>query len=631
MQIGCWTAVAMLISAAALAAPVQYYVNVQPIDVCSTDGSSCAPVNEPGTTGVGFFNSAGTDITRAILNQAGIDVNYLPTQFIFNSAFQSLLVTPGNTPGQLTSQAFQMLSDQPAISQGSPPTPAPPLASNANTVNVFFVNSLTDGAGVTGVLYGLTWIGNNGTVIDQAAFGTSARGQIINAVPDVVAHEIIHDLGLDHPTDNSPQAMNNLMSAVRTEPTIAGAINALSTAAADQLNVAQIQQVINPNGGPLNTFLNPVPGVTTTVSSPDPILVGQCIEFAVCWTGPGPTPWSDTLSTANLVSLGLGTTQPFVAAQTSEFVTRLGATTITFDTPTGPTTESLAQFNGSPHSDPCNFCEIDTVGDFTIPANATDATISGTFGNSAVSTSAGVDLCLGAGPPCAPTPTANDFTVAFQNPGRAGESLLSLTLMAPAGVLFDPALFAELNFSGDTTGITLTPSFLNCGEFTGPSEGVACQELQLAFSGNPFMLGDQVDYTVGFCLIAGADCAADSNINDLAGGTYTYDFSDGYQTTSALALVNGVLTASSQDPDPSAPTNLNLALFTPFSTQPCVPEASTTTCPPLVIDGDFIEDLVFQSAVPEPPSGAILVAGLAIWFALVHRHRSRGSARLPTA
>jgi hypothetical protein len=290
----------------------------------------------------------------------------------------------------------------------------------------------------------------------------------------------------------------------------------------------------------------------------------------------------------------------------------------------------LAQFNGSPHSDPCNFCEIDTVGDFTIPANATDATISGTFGNSAVSTSAGVDLCLGAGPPCAPTPTANDFTVAFQNPGRAGESLLSLTLMAPAGVLFDPALFAELNFSGDTTGITLTPSFLNCGEFTGPSEGVACQELQLAFSGNPFMLGDQVDYTVGFCLIAGADCAADSNINDLAGGTYTYDFSDGYQTTSAMAC-NGVLTASSQDPDPSAPTNLNLALFTPFSTQPCVPEASTTTCPPLVIDGDFIEDLVFQSAVPEPPSGAILVAGLAIWFALVHRHRSRGSARLPTA
>jgi hypothetical protein len=286
VQIGCWTAVAMLISAAALAAPVQYYVNVQPIDVCSTDGSSCAPVNEPGTTGVGFFNSAGTDITRAILNQAGIDVNYLPTQFIFNSAFQSLLVTPGNTPGQLTSQAFQMLSDQPAISQGSPPTPAPPLASNANTVNVFFVNSLTDGAGVTGVLYGLTWIGNNGTVIDQAAFGTSARGQIINAVPDVVAHEIIHDLGLDHPTDNSPQAMNNLMSAVRTEPTIAGAINALSTAAADQLNVAQIQQVINPNGGPLNTFLNPVPGVTTTVSSPDPILVGQCIESAVCWTGP---------------------------------------------------------------------------------------------------------------------------------------------------------------------------------------------------------------------------------------------------------------------------------------------------------------------------------------------------------
>jgi hypothetical protein len=289
----------------------------------------------------------------------------------------------------------------------------------------------------------------------------------------------------------------------------------------------------------------------------------------------------------------------------------------------------LAQFSGGTHPNGCNFCEIDTVGNLTIPANATDATISGTFGNSIVSTSAGVNLCLGAGPPCAPSP--NDFTVAFQDPGRAGESLLSLTLTAPAGVLFDPALFSQLELLGDTAGITLTPSFLDCGQFTGPTTGMACQELRLAFSGNPFVLSDQVDYTVGFCLIAGADCTADSNIDDLAGATYTYDFSDGYQTISVLTLVNGVLSASSRDPDLTTPTNLDLALFTPFSSGlPCVPEPSSTTCPALTLHADDLNELIFETAVPEPSSIAIILAGLAIWFALVHCC-PRGAAQLPRA
>jgi hypothetical protein len=82
-------------------------------------------------------------------------------------------------------------------------------------------------------------------------------------------------------------------------------------------------------------------------------------------------------------------------------VIRLGITTITFDTNSGPVSEILPAFNGGFHMDPCNFCEIDTVGTFLIPGNATDATISGTFGNSVNSGSAGVDLCLGSGPPCA--------------------------------------------------------------------------------------------------------------------------------------------------------------------------------------------------------------------------------------
>jgi hypothetical protein len=135
------------------------------------------------------------------------------------------------------------------------------------------------------------------------------------------------------------------------------------------------------------------------------ILVGQCIENAVCWTSGAP--WSDTLTSAQLTSLGLGSTVPLVAAQTSEFVIRLGVTSIVFSTTTGPVVEVLGEFNGvGNHPDPCNFCEIDSVGNFTIPVNATGATISGTFGNSSVDTSAGVNVCLGTGAPCAAASTA---------------------------------------------------------------------------------------------------------------------------------------------------------------------------------------------------------------------------------
>jgi hypothetical protein len=612
-----------------------YYINVNPIQLCPT-GGTCAPISASGSSQIGFTDpTTQTDITRAILSQAGIDINWGPVQTLtapadITQAPNTLQLFPGAVSGQVSSPDFQNLSFQNPLANGQTPIPSP-LSSEPLTINLFFTSFISPNGSLTGSTYfGLGWIGNNGAVVDQAIFGTPSRFGIVGAVTDALAHELVHVLGLDHPTDNPGQPTNDLMSTARFEPLIRNALGALGSGLGSgtyaQLNPAQISQIINPNGGPLNPYLNPIPGVTTTISTPDPILVGQCVEFAACWTGPGPTHWSDTLTAADLASLGLGTTQPFVAAQTSQFIMRLGATTITFDTPTGPIIETLGQFNGGTHSDPCNFCEIDTVGDFTIPSNATDATISGTFGNSIVDTSAGVDLCLGAGVPCAPTPTSNDFTVAFQDPGREGESLLSLTLTAPAGVLFDPATFSSLLLEGDTAGITATPSFLNCGEFNGPTEDEACQGLRLAFSGNPFVLGDQFDYTIGFCLVAGENCTADSNISDLAGATYAYGFSDGFQTTSTLALVNGVLTASSQDPDFSVPTALDLSMFTPFSAgQLCVPSVGQTGCSP-ELHADTTDPLIFESPVPEPPSFAIFVAGLAIWFAF-NRCRSSGSVK----
>lgn len=142
------------------------------------------------------------------------------------------------------------------------------------------------------------------------------------------------------------------------------------------------------------TFFVAVPTANSTQ-----ILVGQCIEFDTCWTSGAP--WSDTLDLAELTSLGLGAAVPLIAAQTSEFIIRLGVTTMTFATPGGPVVQVLGEFSGSLHFNPCNLCEIDIVGFFTIPIDATSATISGTFGNSASGTSAGVNVCLGEGAgPC---------------------------------------------------------------------------------------------------------------------------------------------------------------------------------------------------------------------------------------
>jgi hypothetical protein len=55
------------------------------------------------------------------------------------------------------------------------------------------------------------------------------------------------------------------------------------------------------------------------------ILVGECVEFTACYTTGAA--WTDTLSAAQLASLGTGPVN-VTAVQTSQFVVRLGVTTL---------------------------------------------------------------------------------------------------------------------------------------------------------------------------------------------------------------------------------------------------------------------------------------------------------------
>jgi hypothetical protein len=133
--------------------------------------------------------------------------------------------------------------------------PTPPLNSDPATINMFFVNTLVPPT--PGQLYGFSWVGNNGVAISSnTLLGVPLLG--LPARPDTLAHEIGHDLNLDHntfgagprPTPTSPCSTTsftgctvNLMTAggtsgmnLRFQPTIANTLPDVSNGTADQLN-----------------------------------------------------------------------------------------------------------------------------------------------------------------------------------------------------------------------------------------------------------------------------------------------------------------------------------------------------------------------------------------------------------
>jgi hypothetical protein len=328
---------------------VPCFITVQPIDVCSS-ATSCSPFNtafvngNPSTAGkdsTGNFNnsastnpigfvvdpatgkqnpgtSAGVDVTRALLNEMGVDVTWLPmAQYISPNNvtvagnYQTLNVFQPVGTTILQSTEFLTLSFQKQISQGVPTFPPPPgatfgtnpnppnqpLGFPSNVVNMFFVNTLTPPS--PGVLYGFSWICNNGVAIARGTFGFPLSRTSPPPRPDTIAHELGHNLCLDHPIFGAgpynpfnaqtnpqggvvpaipsnpligecdpsyPACALNLMSAgnLRTEPTV-GCVLApnppLST-----------NPCRSPTGAPLPTLSN---GLTDQVTFPSSALSTQ--------------------------------------------------------------------------------------------------------------------------------------------------------------------------------------------------------------------------------------------------------------------------------------------------------------------------------------------------------------------
>jgi hypothetical protein len=70
--------------------------------------------------------------------------------------------------------------------------PLLPLSPQVTTTNLFFVNQLNPPPAIGGTLFGLAWICNNGVAISSQTFAQSR--------PDTIAHELLHNLCLDHGT-----------------------------------------------------------------------------------------------------------------------------------------------------------------------------------------------------------------------------------------------------------------------------------------------------------------------------------------------------------------------------------------------------------------------------------------------
>lgn len=259
-----------LASRAAVAEPISDYITVQPIDVC---GVTCAPINNLGAghniwsnaaAGAVGFMSGGVNVTRAIWNQIGIDVTFMPAVGYVNSSFLTVPVASCSPLGtDCQSPVFQELSQQPAVSSGAVPNPTNPagipLSGNATTINAFFIGSLKPPATQPGTLYGLAWVNNNGVAIaSNSLSGLGARA-------DTLAHEMGHNLDLDHTTLGAGGPPNlETAGNTRTIPSSANPLATLGTTT-DQINMGTGSQQAQ---ALLSGFLNPIPNVDTPVTDP---------------------------------------------------------------------------------------------------------------------------------------------------------------------------------------------------------------------------------------------------------------------------------------------------------------------------------------------------------------------------
>lgn len=187
-------------------------VTIQPIRVCNEldtrflDSSStyCATTN--------LFEEE----TDQIWSQAGIDINFLPRVNLFRSSFLTI-----DDDAEFTSLVAGSGNKQNSDSQ---------------VLNMWFLDTLFPETGT----FGLGLLGGNGIAIASDTF--TFNGGIGRR--DTIAHEIGHNLGLDH-NDFGAGGSLNVMTAGNAGRLVPSSINDIFPTGAntDQLTSAQISEV----------------------------------------------------------------------------------------------------------------------------------------------------------------------------------------------------------------------------------------------------------------------------------------------------------------------------------------------------------------------------------------------------